>query len=252
MASIKLYGFFKDNSNAPSPSGFCQKLETYLRATLFTSYTLVTTSSSAAPKGKLPYIVLTRPDGSDTETIADSHFIIRHLIALGITPDLDATLTPVQRAESRAWQAWTEELMYTAVVQTRWSREHNYAATAAAIPIPGLIKPIIMWHLRRKILGTMREMGMGKHSEREVDQLMREWVDGLNDRLEGRTYFHAGDQPSCVDVIIGAFLAQIVAQPGNMEAKAMILEKKTLKAYTATLTRMWFPEYEELLEELEM
>ncbi|THH18628.1 hypothetical protein EW146_g2391 [Bondarzewia mesenterica] len=251
MASIKLYGFPKTDPNAPSVSGFCQKLETFLRATSFTSYTLESTTPSSAPKGKLPYIVLTHADGRAPETIADSHFIICRLVALGLAPDLDASLTPAQRADSRAWQAWTEELLYTAVVQTRWARDHNYAATYASMSIPGLVKPIVMWSLRRRLVELMRTVGIGKHSVEEVDQLMKEWVDGLDARLEGKTFFHGGEHPTLVDIVLGGFLIQCVGQRSNAEFKKMVMENETLKAYTARSTKTWFPEYKELLKELE-
>jgi hypothetical protein len=46
---------------------------------------------------KLPYIIV------DNKPVAHSHFIIQYLIKNGKMRDLDAGLTPVQRAESCAW-----------------------------------------------------------------------------------------------------------------------------------------------------
>jgi hypothetical protein len=63
MTSIKLYAFSRPNTNEPWMSGFCQKLETFFRAspTLAHSYTLVDTTPSSAPKEKLSYLVPTKP-----------------------------------------------------------------------------------------------------------------------------------------------------------------------------------------------
>jgi len=121
-AEIQFYAFEK-KVEEPSGSGYCQKLETFLRASGYTSYEVKFTSPFKAPKGKLPYITL--DSGSSKQTIADSHFIIRHLIKEGRVKDLDAELTPVQKAESRAWQAYIDELVYPAAVWTRFAYPEN-------------------------------------------------------------------------------------------------------------------------------
>jgi hypothetical protein len=102
--SVTLYAFAKP-SDRPSSSGYCQKLETYLR---FSSipYIQRDTLPIYAPKGKLPYI----EDGHKAQ-IADSHFIIRHLIKKGICDDLNvkAGLSKAQIAEENAFRlAWEE------------------------------------------------------------------------------------------------------------------------------------------------
>ncbi|KII92726.1 hypothetical protein PLICRDRAFT_37526 [Plicaturopsis crispa FD-325 SS-3] len=247
MASfIQLYGFAKQPDDS-SASGFCQKLETFFRAANIEGYTHVATIPPKAPKGKLPYISLER-DGK-TEVIPDTHFIVEHLVRTGVAPDLDASLTPVQRAESRAWEAWTEERMYPAIVHTRMGRPHNFATLQAGLPVPAPLRPLVGWYLRRQILSSLWYQGVGRHSSKEIDSFIREWVDALADRLEDAAekggFFH-GSEPTMVDVVVYGFLANMFCAGGKMnkEMTEMLLGKVIIRRYVATLTRRWFPEYD--------
>jgi len=256
MATINLYCFQK-LSNVPHPSGFCQKLETFLRATNFTSYTETYTLPHRAPKGKLPYIILSTPSSSSSstpkiETIADTGFIIRHLVKNGIVEDLDKALTPRQKAESKAFITWTEELYYPALVQTQWARDKNYAATAADVTktLPPVIGGLICWYLRRNIINMLWMHGVGRHSNSEIDTMLQEYADALSARLEengGGEFFH-GQTPTLVDVVLYGFMANALNEPGNPEYRGMVLKGERLKRYVAVCTKLWFPEYEGLLE----
>jgi len=237
--TIILYGFAKE-TNTPSLSGFCQKLETFFRAVGFTNYEHSFTLPQRAPKGKLPYIELVSTDPAPSSTtIADSQLIIQHLVSSGICPDLDAPLTQVERADSRAWISYTEELFYTALVTTRWywGREDNYAANATSILAPWAIKPILTWYIRRQINGTMWTMGPGRHSTEVVDGIVKEWIDAAEVKLKassekGSGWWFGKEEPTLVDVVIYGFLANIIGVgQGNREALGMIKEREAIMAF---------------------
>ncbi|ORX93288.1 hypothetical protein K493DRAFT_223573 [Basidiobolus meristosporus CBS 931.73] len=246
--TITLYGFPK-HENEPSTSGYCQKLETFFRATGFTTYTHSATLNNYAPKKKLPYIELKYPFGK-VETIADSHFIIKRLIANGITSDPDASLTPTQRSDSRAWIVWTEELIYSAIVNTRWGRDHNYNSIVQGLPVPWPLQSPLGWYLRRNITSALWTAGVGRHSEEELESILQEYVDALALKLDGTEFFF-GTEPTLVDVVAYSFLANsLCVGEGNSEYQLMILKKERLKTYVASLTERWFPEYRKLLEKV--
>ncbi|PWW79760.1 hypothetical protein C7212DRAFT_305227 [Tuber magnatum] len=250
MSSIKLYGFAKPQ-NAPSASAYCQKIETFLRASSYDNYTHCPTTPYSAPKRKLPYIELTPTPTSPPETYADSHFIIRHLISSKTIPDPDEGLTLAQRADSRAWIGYTDETLYPAVTHTRWARPDNYAVTCASLPVPALIKPFVGWYLSRRITSALWTSGVGRHTNEEVDTLIREWVDAVDARLEGVKYFH-GDRPSMVDVDVYAFIVNgLGCGKGNREFMDVALGKERIREYVARLTKLWFPEYEGILKIVE-
>jgi glutathione S-transferase len=241
--SIKFFCFEKD-PDKPSGSGYCQKLDTFFHATGFTNFTVHHTLPMSAPKGKLPYIELDY--NGKTETIADSHFIVVRLISDNIVRDPDDALTPAQRADSRAWQAWTEELVYPAVVHSRWSRPANYEVMKNNLPAPSLVRPVVGAYFRRKIVNSLWGHGIARHTDSEVDQILREYIDGLEARLGQADYFH-GSKPTLIDIIVYAFLVNALEEKGNPEYTKLILASERLKRYIATLTSLWFPNYESLL-----
>lgn len=246
--TITLYGF-EHKLSEPSVSGFCQKLETFFRAA-GVAYKFEKAVPFSAPKGKLPYIALEVP-GRPKETIPDSHFIIRRLVSSGIAKDLDASLTPSQKAESRAFQAWTEDSAYPAIVLTRWTRPANYRIIKADLPVSEPIKTLLCWYLSRRICSALDGHGVARHSNAEVDLLIEEWVEGVDTRLETGKYFHDGNEPTLVDVMLYGFLVNTLSQRSNPEVNLMLLKKPKIKEYVVRLTRMWFPEYEDYLKVVE-
>jgi glutathione S-transferase len=245
--SVQFYNYDKP-TNHPSPSGYCQKLETYLRAASFKDYTLVPSLPFTAPKGKLPYIILTH--GGSTTSIADSHFILKHLIQTEVVKDLDAELNESEKADSRAWQAWTEELVYPALCHTRWLRPENFATMSENLPAPWLLKPIVARYFRYRIGSALYGHGVGRHSDEEVDILLKEYVDALEKRMDGRAWFHENNMSS-IDIVIYAFLVNAVGEKGNPDYTKLILGRPRIKELIRQGTRSWFPEYEAVLEEVE-
>ncbi|TFL01769.1 hypothetical protein BDV98DRAFT_68738 [Pterulicium gracile] len=257
--SIELYGFSKP-TKGPSPSGYCQKLEAFFRAqpSLSNVYIHVPLDQpSKAPKGKLPYIVLINGTGTPL-TLPDSQFIINHFISTGLTPSLDASLTPSQRAESKAFQVWTDDLAYPAVAFTRFGDTYpaNYDKIYNSIALPSVLnyapfKPMIMWNMRRHLQGWLWAQGVGRHTKEEVESIILEWVQAIQAKVgEHGEWFHRTKQPTQVDVVLTSFLMHYVGMVYNPETVGMIREEKGVVRYTIRAVELWFPEYEKLLEML--
>jgi hypothetical protein len=259
--SIDLYAFTKPE-NAPSPSGYCQKLETFLRASALSgSYNQIYLDMpSKAPKGKLPYVVIHTSD-THAMTLADSHFIIQHLTQTGLAPSLDTPLTLSQKAESQAFQVWTEELLYPAVCTTRFLYDwpDNYDAfypefmNNPNLGVPRFLRPLILWQWRRAIASAMNGHGVGRHSKVEVESRIQEWVDAVAVKLgeEGDKWFHETEEPTLVDVVLSGFLMNSLSLDYNKEFVDMVKQKKGVVKYTVKVVKRWFPEYVRLLERLE-
>ncbi|KZS92095.1 hypothetical protein SISNIDRAFT_511420 [Sistotremastrum niveocremeum HHB9708] len=259
---ITLYGFYKPE-NKPSASGFCQKLETFFRAVGYTSYTHTATWPNKAPKGKLPYISITpsssSPDDKDLSKsitiLPDSTFIIKHLIESGITPDPDSLLTPLQKADSRAYQAQLEEFTYHALVCSRWRRPANYTNIVRDLPIPWPFNLFIPGYIRRGILASIVAQGVGRHSDEEQDGIMKELIDALELKytasaalLSSAVWFHATDTPTLIDITIAGFFMNALGYDTNPEFASMILASPRLREFAKVTTKMWFPEYEGVLK----
>jgi hypothetical protein len=206
-----------------------------------------------APKGKVPFADIKH--NKKTVTVPDSHFIIRYLIENGLIKDPDAVagLTPAQKGESRAWQAYIEEVLYSAIVRDRWYMDENYAVTADEIfgSMAWPLRPMISWFFRRKVMNSIWNAGMGRHSQEEVQSLQKEAFEALEARMSGHLYFHDSEQPTSIDLIVYGFLANTLATNGNPYWADMVLKSPTLLTFTKRMTTLLFPEYELLLRRIE-
>ena len=238
--------------NHPSPSGFCQKLETFLRYTKI-PYELRDTYPFKAPKGKVPFAEIVHD--SKTVTIPDSHFIIQYLVENGLIKDPDelAGLTPVQKAESRAFQAYVEELLYPAIVYDRWYIDENYAVMASETfaDLPWPVRAILPWFFRRRVTGVLYSAGIGRHSPEEVHRLQKEVFEALETKYTDRKYFHGGDLPSRIDLTVYGFLANILTAGGNPYFTDLVLKSMVLRSFVGEMTQLLFPEYEGLMGKLQ-
>jgi len=232
----------------PSGSGFCQKLEAFLRYSKI-SYELRDTYPFNAPKGKVPYAEITH-DGQ-TVTIPDSHFIIQYLVEKAIIKDPDelAGLTAAQKAESRAFQAYVEEVMYLAIVYDRWYLDENYAVTSREEfgNFSWPLRSFLPWFFRRRVKGVLYSAGVGRHSPEEVHRLQKEAFEALEAKYADHKYFHGGELPSRIDLTVYGFLANILSTDTNPYFADLVLKSTVLRPFVRDMTQSLFPEYEDLV-----
>ena len=133
----------------------------------------------------------------ETVTIPDSHFIIQYLVEKGIIKDPDelAGLTAAQRAESRAFQVYVEELLYLAIVYDRWCVDENYVVTSKETfgDTPWPVQSLLSWFFRRRVTGVLYSAGIGRHSPEEVHCLQKEALEALEAKYAEHKYFHGGE-----------------------------------------------------------
>ncbi|KAI9568272.1 hypothetical protein HD554DRAFT_2101327 [Boletus coccyginus] len=231
----------------PSSSGFCQKLEVFLRYSKI-SYELRDTYPFKAPKGKVPYAEITH-DGQ-TVTLPDSHFIIQYLVEKALIKDPDelAGLTAAQKADSRAFQAYIEEVMYLAIVYDRWCLDENYAITSREEfgNVLWPLGPFLSLYFRRRIKGGLYSAGVGRHSPEEVHRLQKEAFEALEAKYAEHKYFHGGELPSRIDLTAYGFLANILSTDANPYFADLVLRSTVLRRFVRDMTQSLFPEYEDL------
>jgi glutathione S-transferase len=241
MERLILCGFPK-LEDAPSTSGFCVKLEAYLRVAHI-PYKHQKTYNFSAPKKKLPYII--RQDGSK---LADSHFIIRWICAQDPSKDLNATLSIDQIATSRAWQTWIEELVYSAVVWDRWHEHPEKTEEENLGSLPWIGRKMLGFYFRRLIMNALWTTGIGRHDRDEVLALMKEFVDSVALRYtNNHNYFHGTE----IDVIVFAFLLNAISLEGNKNFNSLWIAKPGLVRFVTKMTKKWFSEYTKVIAKLE-
>ena len=108
--SLTLYRGFP-SSAAYIWSPFVNKLETRLR---FGGLTYKTEHGAPlkGPRGKIPYLAISKDGSSGPETVSDSALISEKLVADGLTEDLNAKLTASEKAQDLALRALLEDKLF--------------------------------------------------------------------------------------------------------------------------------------------
>jgi hypothetical protein len=190
-------------------SPFVIKLEARLRFA-GVSYRVAEGSPKTAPRGKIPYIE------AGNETLSDSTFIIKRFIDDGLIPDLNASLTPVHRAQDLAFRALLEEKVYFYGTREKWCDNYHTMRSNIFASMPWLLQVVIGYLAARASARTAYGQGTGRLTNEEVNELREEvWesVEALlaesRTRKKGDGPFWAlgGDEPTEVDATIFGFIA---------------------------------------------
>ena len=203
-------------------SPFVTKVDVYLRLAEL-PYKLVPFSMesfTAAPKGKLPYIV----DGH--ETIADSSFIVDYLKKKH-SDTLDAKLGPSARAAGHAIKRMLEENFYWVIIAERW-RDTKTAIEQYPVMIgqpPEFVNAVV-----DSLLGELRGHGMGRHSSDEVENIGKADLIALSDFL-GENPYLLGEEPTSYDATAYSFVAHTIQPDYDSRMKRFIKTLPNLMQY---------------------
>lgn len=92
-------------------SPFATKLEARMRFAGI-SYRTDCGSPRTAPRGKIPYLTIESDDNQPPQTISDSTLIIKDFVENGTAADLNAQLSPAEKAQDLAVRALLEDRLY--------------------------------------------------------------------------------------------------------------------------------------------
>ncbi len=176
------------------------------------------------PQGKFPAI---RAEG---KLIGDSENIRQYLVDQG--RDIDAHLTPEQRAELLAWTRLAEEHLYYHQVLDRWYTPDVWDTTRKdyfkSLPFP--VNKILPRVLRKNLLSGLNFLGHTRFPEemrmRRLDQDLKAIAARIGDKP-----FLFGDRPSSVDASIGAILGGLRATPVHTVIRKRVTGDAALMAY---------------------
>ncbi|MGH8751095.1 MAG: glutathione S-transferase family protein [Burkholderiales bacterium] len=230
---ITLYQF-RPAFGLPNPSPFCMKVENYLRMAGLPYQSARNANHFKAPMGKLPYIE------DNGKTIADSSFIIEYLQAT-YGDALDARLSPLEKAQARALQRLMEENLYWAAVYARWAEPSGWEITRREFfqPVPAWLRGLVSSMARRGVKKQMWGHGMGRHSAEEVYHIGNSDITTLADFLNDKSYF-MGSEPSSIDAVAYAFLANLIWVPVESPLKQRALSYPQLEAYCRRMKARYY------------
>ncbi|XP_056300651.1 failed axon connections homolog isoform X2 [Pseudoliparis swirei] len=198
--AIILHQFSRPKNGVPSLSPFCLKIETYLRMVDLPYQNYF--DGKLSPQGKMPWIEYNHEQASGSEFIVD--FLEEKL---GV--NLNNSLTPQERAVSRAVTKMVEDHLYWTIAYCQWV--DNLEETQKLLAMSGPLSGSLKWLLSRLNGSTVRrEMyghGIGRFSREEVYALMEKDMRTLATLLGDKKYF-MGSKVSTLDATVFGHLAQ--------------------------------------------
>jgi len=193
----------------PSLSPFCLKVECWLRLAGIKYENVDHKMKYRSKKGQLPFVEV------NGEEIADSTIIIKEL-SKRYGHDLDAALTPEQKNIAHATISMVEN--HLAWVVMWWRTKYpelvlkGYKVNlqhALGTRIPnGILNFLFKFAFGRKGTKKVKAQGMGVHSAEEINNFGQGDLKVLSDMLSDKPFFF-GDEPTNLDVVVFAQLAQI-------------------------------------------
>ncbi|MFN4163070.1 MAG: glutathione S-transferase family protein [Ferrovibrio sp.] len=188
----------------PEVSPYTMKTEVQLQLAGL-PYIHVRAQPADSPKGQLPFII----DGD--VTVADSTFI-RSYIEQKYGLDLDACLSPEQRAVAWAMERMAENQLGWVMTYFRYADDASFAAGPArwfdAVPEPQ--RSELRRALRERVMANLFAVGITRHSHDEVVLLGVRSLRSLSVLLGGKSYLF-GERATGTDAIVFAQLANILS-----------------------------------------
>ena len=214
----------KGHFGLPNLSPFCMKLETWLRMSQI-PFETKPANIRKAPNGKLPYI----KDGQDY--IGDTSLIIDHL-RQKYPSALDQHLSASEQAISLAMQRLFENHLNFAMIYNRWIEAENWPKMRALFlgDLPPVLKQTLPPLIQKKVLRDIKGHGLGKHPAETIYKMALDDLQAIRDFLADKPYF-MGEQPTSLDAVAYAFLANILWVPLTNPLQDFIQDSPNLVAY---------------------
>lgn len=215
-------------------SPFCGKSEYLFKlAGVSVDIEIFKGNPKSLPKEKLPVLKI------GSEVIADSWFI-QEYVKKNLAPDLDSSLSELQKAESWNLTRMTEEYLYWAIVRERWLIDKNWNRLVPAYfaSVPALIRGPLSAVIRSSVKKAAWGQGLSRHSHEEVLALSRMCLNSLSQSLGNKKFF-MGDHPSTVDTTMAAFISNLIHCDLNPELTEITKSYSNLMDYDERIHQLW-------------
>nr|CAD7398240.1 unnamed protein product [Timema cristinae] len=251
---IYLYQFSR-TPVLPSLSPFCLKVETWLRLAALKYENVDHKMKFRSKKGQLPFVEL------NGEEIADSAIILKEL-GQRYDKDLDAGLTNDQKNMAHAMISMIENHLIWVVTWWRSKYPENvlkgYKVNlqhALGTKIPnGILNFFFKFTFGRKGAKKVKAQGIGVHKPEEITEFGQNDLKVLSDMLADKPFFF-GDEPTTLDVVAFASLAQIYFIEKEVQYTLRDYMQENCANLVGHVNRMkerCFPDWEDICKTLDL
>jgi glutathione S-transferase len=229
---ITLYGF-GPGFGLPEISPYVTKTEVQLKMAGL-DYRKARARPDQSPKGQLPFI------DDDGELVSDSTFIRAHIEGrYGV--DLDAGLSPAERAQAWAIERMIENHLGWCMIHARWLLKDNFDKGPSHFfdQAPEGVREAA----RLQVNANVRAVGIGRHSDDEIADLGEKSLDALSQLLAGKR-FVMGDHATSVDAVAFAQVAAILSAFFDSPLRQRAERFEELFAYRDRMMRRFYPGFD--------
>ncbi|XP_060585323.1 failed axon connections homolog [Ruditapes philippinarum] len=219
---------------------FVMKLETYLRIHKIPFQ--LDFNYKGGPKNKTPWIEY------NGITMGDSQLIIEYFNK-EFNFDMNSHLSKQERAVAWAIQKWLEEYTYWLNVYSRWVIFGD-EMLRKFLKVPGPVAALLKITMRPGIIKTSYTVGIGRHSDEEVHQLMRNDLKKKFSDLLGDKKYIMGDKITETDCAAFGILSQIRwCTPESCPGRQLLTsdELKNVAHYLDRIKDTYWMDWEEIL-----
>jgi glutathione S-transferase len=189
------------------------------------------------PKGQIPFI----EDGG--RMIGDSAFIRMH-VEQEYGVDLDAGLSPEQRAIAFAIESMVDHQLAPAVGYFRWLVPANFAKGPAQFFafVPADQRDAFMEDVLKRVRADSVARGAGRHSEEEIAHVAARALRAIELLLADKPYL-MGDAPVGADAFVFAVLAGAITPFFDTPVRDHAISSPTLVAYVDRMMARFYPDF---------
>lgn len=220
----------------PNASVYCMRLETFLRIHEIPYEVKYVRNPTRAPKGKLPFVKL------DGEILADSEVIIGRLLE-NMTNPIDSKYDKDDLALGVLVEGILCDKVYWLMLYFCWQHEVGWENTKHLLfkGIPWWLKWYLPEKYRKKVLHSLYEQGIGRHTPEEVLTMLRRSFDAISSMLGDKSYC-LGEYVSSVDATLFTFLINFMAVPYDCPTRRLVVQYPNFKTYCQRMWKQFYPE----------
>jgi glutathione S-transferase len=187
------------------------------------------------PKGQIPFI------NDDGRMIGDSTFIRMH-VEQEYGVDLDAGLSPEQRATAYAIESMVDHQLAPASGYFRWLIPANFAKGPAQFFafMPAEQRDTFVADVLQRVRADSVARGIGRHNEDEIVQIAARVLRAVEILLADKPYL-MGDEPVGADAFVFAVLAGAMTPWFDTPIRDLAISSPTLVAYVDRMMARFYP-----------